>query len=84
MKRLLAVVVVLALLVIGVGFYRGWFAVSQTDPETGGNKVNVNLTVDKDKMQEDAEAVKKQAAELSENVTGGDEPAPNEAQPVEP
>ena len=57
---------------IGVGFYRGWFALSKSDDDAGKNKVNVNLTVDGDKMQEDAEAVKKKAAELTENVTGGE------------
>ena len=72
MKKLLAVLFVLVLLVIGVGFYRGWFTVSKSDPDAGNNKVNVNLTVDGDKMQEDAEAVKKKAAELTENVTGGE------------
>ena len=72
MKRLLAVLIVLVLLVIGVGFYRGWFTVSKSDPDAGDNKVNVNLTVDGDKMQEDAEAVKKKAAELTESVTGGE------------
>ncbi|HZL88880.1 MAG TPA: hypothetical protein VFB96_10945 [Pirellulaceae bacterium] len=71
MKKLLAVLIVLVLLVIGVGFYRGWFALSSPDADKG-NKVNVNLTVDGDKMQEDAEAVKKKAAELTENVTGGE------------
>ena len=65
MKRLLAVVVVLALLVIGLGFYRGWFALSSSDPDNGSNKVNVNLTVDQDKMQEDAEAVQNKARDAT-------------------
>jgi hypothetical protein len=72
MKRLIAVLLVLAILFVGVGFYRGWFTVSKSDPDAGENKVNVNLTVDGDKMQEDADAVKKQAADLTENVTGGE------------
>jgi len=88
MKRLLAVLIVLVLLVIGVGFYRGWFTVSKSDPDAGDNKVNVNLTVDGDKMQEDAEAVKKKAAELTEKVTGGeknpDDPATDQVKTVEP
>jgi hypothetical protein len=71
MKKLFSVLIVLTLLAIGVGFYRGWFALSSSDADQGRNKVNVNLTVDRDKMQVDAEAVKKNAAELTENVTGG-------------
>lgn len=72
MKRLIAVLVVLVLLVVGVGFYRGWFALSKSDADKG-NKVNVNLTVDGDKMREDAEAVKKKTSELTEKVTGGEQ-----------
>ena len=88
MKRLLAVLVVLVLLVIGVGFYRGWFALSKSDADPADNKVNVNLTVDGDKFQEDAEAVKKKAAELTEDATGGEktpgDSAADQVQPVEP
>ena len=82
MKRLIAVLIVLVLLVVGVGFYRGWFTVSKSDADVG-NKVNVNLTVDGDKIQEDAEAVKKKAAELTENVTGSEKnPDDSAADPV--
>ena len=65
MKRLYAVVIVLALIVVGVGFYRGWFALSSSTADQGNNKVNVNLTVDPDKMKEDAEAVQGRTAELT-------------------
>jgi cell division protein FtsX len=88
MKRLIAVLVVLVLLFVGVGFYRGWFALSKSDADAGNNKVNVNLTVDGDKMQEDAEAVKKKAAELTENVTGRekdpDDSATNKVKSIDP
>ena len=88
MKKLLAVLIVLVLLVVGVGFYRGWFVLSKSDADAGKNKVNVNLTVDGDKMQEDAEAVKKKAAELTENVTGGeknpDDSETNQVKSIEP
>jgi cell division septal protein FtsQ len=51
--RLLVVVLVCCL--VGVGFYRGWFAVSsRTEPET--HKVDVNLTVDTEKIKEDAKS----------------------------
>jgi hypothetical protein len=68
-KKLFTVVIVLALLVIGVGFYRGWFALSSSSADQGSNKVNVNLTVDRDKMQEDAKAVQNKTAELTGAVT---------------
>ncbi len=47
---------VLVALLVAVGFYRGWFAVtSQQDP---GPKVDIKLTVDPDQMRKDAEQVK--------------------------
>jgi hypothetical protein len=72
MKKLLVVLFVLAVCVVAIGFYRGWFALSSSNVDDGSNKVNVNLTVDKDKMQEDAGAVKKKSVELTDNVTSGE------------
>jgi hypothetical protein len=69
MKKLFAVLIVVAILVLGVGFYRGWFALSSPDSDKGSNKVNVNLTMDRDKMNADAEIVKEKAAELTGRVT---------------
>lgn len=75
MKKLFAVLIVVVLLVIGVGFYRGWFVLSSGDAGSGNNKVNVNLTVDGDKVQEDAEAVKRKTTELTGQApNGADEP----------
>jgi hypothetical protein len=58
MRRLWWSVIVLAVCVVGIGFYRGWFALSQSSPELGNHRVNINLAVDPDKMKEDAAAVK--------------------------
>ncbi len=71
MRTLIAVLFVLALVVVGVGFFRGWFTVS-TPAAKEGNKVNVNLEVDRDKMQDDADKVKRKASELTDKVSGGD------------
>jgi cell division protein FtsX len=67
MRTFRAVLIVTAILVIGLGFYRGWFAVSRPAPDAGSNKVNINLATDPDKMKQDAQAVKDKATEL----TGG-------------
>ena len=64
MKKLFAVLFVLVVCVVAIGFYRGWFALSSSNVDDGSNKVNVNLTVDKDKMQDDAKAVKKKTTEV--------------------
>jgi hypothetical protein len=81
-RAIIPVVLVLFVLVIAVGFYRGWFTLSSTSPDAGSNKVNVNLTVDQDKMQEDAETVKAKTTELVGKVTDqatgpGDKAAPD-------
>ena len=65
MKTLMMVVLVLALCVVGLGFYRGWFVLSSQ--EAGGNKVDINLTVDRDKVTQDAESVKEKTSELGDN-----------------
>ncbi len=69
MKRLSVVLITLAILVVGLGFYRGWFALSRPAPDAGSNKVNINLATDPDKMKQDAEAVKDKATELTGGVT---------------
>jgi len=69
MRRLSAVLVVIAILVIGLGFYRGWFAVSRTASDAGSNKVNINLAADPEKMKQDAAIVKDKATELTGGVT---------------
>jgi hypothetical protein len=57
MKRLFPVLIVLLILVVGLGFYRGWFALSRSASGLGSNKVSVNLTVDPDKMKADTKMV---------------------------
>jgi hypothetical protein len=69
MRRLSVVLVAIAILVVGLGFYRGWFAVSRPAPDAGSSKVNINLAADPDKMKQDAETVKDKATELTGGVT---------------
>ncbi|MEX2137826.1 MAG: hypothetical protein WD894_01090 [Pirellulales bacterium] len=72
MKKLFRLLIVVAIVIVAVGFYRGWFALSSPDGNDGSNKVNVNLTMDRDKIKDDAKAVKEKSAELTENVIGGE------------
>jgi hypothetical protein len=69
MKKLGALLITFAILVVGLGFYRGWFALSRPAPDAGSNKVNINLATDPDKMKQDAQAVKDKATELTGGVT---------------
>jgi len=57
--------VLVLLICIGVaGFSRGWFTLTSHERGPEGNKVDVNLTMDKDKMKDDAERVKEKTKEL--------------------
>ena len=39
--------IAMAIVVVGMGFYRGWFAVV---PDTGGATASINLATDPDKI----------------------------------
>ena len=60
-----AVLTVLAIVIVALGFYRGWFALSSPASDAGSNKVKVSLTVDPDKVKQDAETVKEKTTELT-------------------
>jgi len=66
MKRVLLVLVFV--LVVG-GFVRGWFVFSgpQRNPET--KKVDVNLTIDPEKMKDDARRLEEEAEELKDRAS---------------
>jgi cell division protein YceG involved in septum cleavage len=69
MKKLFFVLIVLAILVVGLGFYRGWFALSSRSPDTDNNKVDINLTVDRGKVKKDVEEVKDKTKALANKTT---------------
>ncbi len=64
MKRLCTVLVVLATVVVGIGFYRGWFVLSSRGG-SASQKVDVNLTVDQGKMKEDGQKLKDKTKEIT-------------------
>jgi hypothetical protein len=70
MKSAIAeVLLMLTLCVVVVGFGRGWFALSSKNSETRTNKVDVNLVVDREKMNTDAQSMKARTTELASKVT---------------
>jgi major membrane immunogen (membrane-anchored lipoprotein) len=69
MKKLSVVLMVLVILVVGVGFYRGWFALSSENRDTENNKTDINLTVDRGKVKEDVQEVKDKTRELAHKTT---------------
>ena len=70
MKRFCSLLIVLVIGVAGIGYYRGWFTVSGSR-EAVSHKVDVNLTVDPDKVKADAQTVKDKASELTGEVKEG-------------
>lgn len=68
MKKFCSLLIVLTVSVVSVGFYRGWFAVT-SGREAVSHKVDVNLTVDTDKVKADAETVEQKASELTNKTT---------------
>ena len=72
MRKFLGTLVIIVVVVAVVGFFRGWFGVS-TDDQPG--ETNVELKIDKEKIQQDAAAAKEKARELTgrngEQATGG-------------
>ena len=55
MKRFWLVIAVLAVIVAGVGFYRGWFTLTG-GREAESQHIDVKLSVDTDKVKHDAAA----------------------------
>jgi len=67
MSRFISIVLLLLVITLCVGFFRGWFSVSTTK-EISGNKIDVNFKVDRDKMQDDAKVIQ----EKTESMIGSD------------
>ncbi|MEX2111607.1 MAG: hypothetical protein WD845_00390 [Pirellulales bacterium] len=63
------VLLALTLCVVGFGFYRGWFNASSYRRETPTQQVGVSLTLDQDKLKEDAQRVREKATELRGKAT---------------
>lgn len=56
----------------GIGFYRGWFSMSNHNDDWGGSsgkrKVDISLSLDQEKIESDADAVKGQAQAILDNA----------------
>ena len=62
MRGFLFLLVLLAIGVVGVGLYRGWFQVSTNK---GDDRSTVSVTMDKNKIKEDEEKVKDKVQDIS-------------------
>ena len=65
MNRFLVVLVLLVACVAGLGFYLGWFRLSA---DSEGQKTNITITVDQEKIREDEEKAKEKVQEVGQKV----------------
>jgi len=76
MRNFLGFLVIVAIVVLAVGYYLDWFKFSSSG---SGNTSNFNMQVDKDKMKADTEKAKVKIQEstqdLKEKIKPGTEPA---------
>jgi hypothetical protein len=68
-SRLLRTVIFLSLIFLVFGLVRGWFYVSRPD-DLDNSKMNVQFTVDTQKVKDDTAKVKNAAAEVGDKVAG--------------
>lgn len=65
MRKLIGNVVIVVLIVVGIGYFRGWFTVTRQE-EPG--QTNVEVKIDKEKVKDDADEVARKARELRDDV----------------
>ena len=65
MRKLLGTLVLLAAIVVGFGFWRGWFSFSSEDQPSGAE---FKLNVDKEKIQEDRDRVRDSAQKVGDGI----------------
>jgi hypothetical protein len=73
MKGLLVVLVLLVGGTLGLGFYLGWFQFSRSGE---GQKTNYTISVDRERIQEDANKAKERVRDIGQDVkerTGTDQ-----------
>jgi hypothetical protein len=63
MRKVLLILLVLAALVIGLGFYLNWFSLALKD---GNEQINISVTVDKEKIQSDVGKAKEEIKNMAE------------------
>jgi hypothetical protein len=69
MRKLLFVLLLLVAVVVGLGFYRGWFSSATTrDPESG--RQGVQFEIDQNKVKPDIEKAKQNIEKAKQKIGG--------------
>lgn len=55
---------------IGTGLCLGWFSLSSPSPDADGNKVNINVSVDRSKIKSDIKKAEQKIEEEVEKLEG--------------
>ena len=76
MRKLLGVLLGLAIVLGVIGFFRSWYTVSKTDE---GTDTNINLKINRQRIKEDVDMAKKKAGELGGRTNGESDEDPGEA-----
>ncbi len=88
MFGMLRMALTLLICVLVIGFYLGWFSFSQSPPDPQSNKVNVNVSVDKNKVGSDLQKFEQNVSKRIQGINNqpqGNTPAPlSGQQPVAP
>ncbi len=69
----------LLICILIVGFYLGWFSFSKAAPDPQSNKVNINVSVDKKKMDADLQTFEHKVSERIQDINNqpqGNPPTP--------
>ena len=75
MKKLMGVVLGLAIAMVVVGFFRGWFSLSKTAEET---TTDIHLRIDRQRIKEDVDAARDKVDQLrAGHGENSDEPEPD-------
>ena len=71
MRKFLGTLTIFILIIAGFGLYRGWFGVVADDQP---GQTNVEITVDKEKIRQDAKNASEKARELTNQQEAAEEP----------
>jgi hypothetical protein len=74
-RFLIGLIVILVVAVAALGWYRGWYTIGKTNE---GDKTNINISVDKDKIREDQEKAQEGLKKLGQKDAGESDKAKKE------
>ena len=81
MRKLLGVLLALVVATGVIGFFRGWYTVEKIDE---GTITNISLRIDRQRVQEDADAVRQKVGSLTGQKSAEPEEAADESASPEP